>query len=118
MLKLALASALTLALSTHAFAFDNGQYGSADPATKNWFKAQRSPKSGISCCDIADGHRTLWRTDSDGNYEVPIDSVWVKVPPDVIITSPDNPTGEAVVWYEKFENGGVFVRCFVVGNGV
>jgi hypothetical protein len=114
--KLALASALALALSTHVLAFDKPEYQTVDPIIRDWFKSVRRP-SGALCCDIADGHRTTWRGSKDGGYEVPVEGEWLRVPPDAVIIRPDNPTGEAVVWFGKYA-GGLYIRCFVPGGGV
>jgi hypothetical protein len=99
-----------------ALAFDHGQYADVPPDIRAWFKAVRSPK-GVPCCDVADGHRTTWQAGKAG-YEVPIDGQWLPVPPDAVIDDAGNPVGEAVVWYTKFSDGKVYIRCFVPGGGV
>lgn len=113
--------ALALALiCTPDKAHDNGQWNDIPDHIRSWFKGVRSP-SGIPCCDIADGHRTTWRGDKDGGYEVPIDGAWRRVPPEAVITNAGNPTGEAVVWYTRvsIQGGDVYhIRCFVPGDGV
>jgi len=98
-------------------AFDNGQYGDLPANIRQWFKSVRSPH-GIPCCDIADGHRTTWRGGKSGGYEVPIDGVWIPVPPEAIVHDAGNPTGEAIVWYIKSGPDIFYIRCFVPGDGV
>lgn len=119
-LKLALAGALALALHScgmnPAYAFDDGRWNGIDPKTREWFKSVRSP-AGIPCCDIADGHRTTWRGDKDGGYEVPIADRWIPIPPETVIHDAGNPTGDAIVWYSVYPTGEIHVRCFVPGNG-
>jgi hypothetical protein len=116
MLRLALASALSLAcvISTHAF--DKPEYESVDPKIRDWFKSVRS-KNGVPCCDIADGHRTTWRGTSEGGYEVPIEGQWRKVPPEAVVLNAGNPVGEAIVWYVLAGPGAYYIRCFVPGSG-
>lgn len=111
MLKLALASALSLASMAHAFAFDNGKYDNVDPKIRQWFKSVRSP-TGIPCCDIADGRRTVWRAAPipPGGYEVFVDNEWLPVPPEAIVLGANNPTGDSIVWLRQDK----VVRCFVL----
>jgi hypothetical protein len=112
-----------------AIAADVGQIPKDVPDyVRSWFKAVRSP-GGVPCCDIADGHRTTWRADKNGGYEVPIaedDGTvhWLPVPPEAIIYNAGNPVGEAIVWYRdygpNFKNDPerYLIRCFVPGGGV
>jgi hypothetical protein len=107
------------ALSTLPFgaaAFDYGQYNDVPAHIRSWFKSVRNPH-GIPCCDIADGHRTTWRANRDGTYEVPIEGEWRAVPPEAIIYDAGNPTGEAVVWYVRQGDNSYYIRCFVPGDG-
>jgi len=110
-----LAAALSIAAYVlPAHAFDNGQYANVPSDIRAWFKGVKS-SSGVPCCDIADGHRTTWRS-NNGGYEVPVDGDWVAVPAEAVITDSGNPVGEAVVWYSKFDRS-VYIRCFVPGGG-
>jgi hypothetical protein len=104
-------------LSFGAAAFDNGQYNDVPANIRSWFKSVRSPH-GIPCCDISDGHRTTWRGDKNGGYEVPIEGEWRPVPAEAIVYNAGNPTGEAVVWYERQDANTYYIRCFVPGGGV
>ena len=44
-----------LVLCVPALARDNGQYNSVAPEVRQWFRAQKSPKTGGLCCNEADG---------------------------------------------------------------
>src|SRR5437588_12457262 len=44
-----------LVLCVSALARDNGQYNSTSPEVRQWFRAQKSPKTGGLCCNEADG---------------------------------------------------------------
>jgi hypothetical protein len=112
MLRLA---ALLMLVATAALATDNGQYEGVDPQIRAWFKSIKS-KKGVPCCDISDGHTTTWRSKGAG-YEVPIEGEWVPIPEEAIVWEAGNPTGEAVVWYVKYDSK-VYVRCFVPSGGV
>ena len=110
-------------LSTAAAAFDNGQWNDVPDQVRSWFKSLRSP-SGIHCCDVADGHRTDWEIRSTGYYiPNPIDPTgeWIPVPPSAVVRNAGNPVGEAIVWWNMVaideDQTGVFIRCFVPGDG-
>jgi hypothetical protein len=111
-----LLAVVVVMLPCYAQAMDNGQYEGVDPATRSWFKSVRSP-NGVPCCDIADGHKTEFKTDAQGHYFVPIEGEWHLVPPEAVITSQGNPNDTAIVWYVK-QGTGWFVRCFVPTSGV
>src|SRR5262245_29197381 len=112
----ALSVAALSSLPFAATAFDNGQYNEVPADIRTWFKSVRSP-NGIPCCDIADGHRTTWRGNNKGGYEVPIEGQWRAVPPEAIVNNAGNPTGEAIVWYVRLGVDGFHIRCFVPGDG-
>lgn len=98
--------------------FDSGQYEGVDPKLRAWFKSVRSPH-GVPCCDISDGHITLWeRKPGDDHYWVPIEGELRQVPTEAIITTAAHPEGETVVWYVKQGGGSIYIRCFVPGRGV
>ncbi len=42
-------------LCAPALARDNGQYNTVSPGIREWFRAQKSPKTGGLCCNEADG---------------------------------------------------------------
>lgn len=125
MIRLAVVVIL-IALLWPAFARDFGQWAEADPTIRNWFRSQKSPKTGILCCSEADG---VYAEEDIRNGEywvrfhifgtVPVD--WMRVPPDVVINEP-NRHGRAVVWWmAQFNNGkivNVEIRCFAPGAGI
>ncbi|MEH2567913.1 hypothetical protein [Bradyrhizobium sp. AZCC 2289] len=106
---LCLSGSLILAVGT-ARAVVRGQFGKIPDDVRAWFKCVRSP-AGVPCCDISDGHRTIYDVRA-GVYWVPIDGVWWQVPEKAIVRSVGNPLGEAVVWYVNVR-GNIDIRCFV-----
>lgn len=102
-------------LTFPALAFDNGRFNHSAPEVRDWFRAQKSPKTGEHCCDEADG--TYAEEDiRDGHYWVRWSTVgeWQRVPDDVIINSP-NRMGVPVVWWH-YDHLGVKIRCYVPGG--
>jgi hypothetical protein len=89
---------------------DRGQFEDVPDDTRAWFKGVRSP-SGAVCCDISDGHRTIYDV-REGGYWVPIDGAWWRVPETAVVRNAGNPLGEAVVWYVSLR-GNIEIRCFV-----
>lgn len=110
-----------LFLVTRAHAFDSGQYEGVDPQIRSWFESVKS-RNGVPCCSMADGHQTDFKVDGGGIYFVPIESEWVRVPPEAVITSQGNPNDRAIVWYvTQGQSSGkphFFIRCFVPVGGV
>ena len=112
-----------------------GQYAQYSDQERAWFKGVHT-KRGVSCCDIADGHKTTWKHgESETGYMVAVDNPdepdgtgmsWLPVPNAALITETSDPEGDTVVWYT--DNGGYtdhlgnhhtfFIRCFVPGRGV
>jgi hypothetical protein len=45
-----------LVLCVPALARDNGQYNNVAPEIRQWFRDQKSPKTGGLCCTEADGN--------------------------------------------------------------
>jgi hypothetical protein len=107
--------AASAALTSAAFAFDNGQYNDVPPDIRAWFRNVLAP-NGVPCCDISDGHRTEYDV-RNGAYWVPIDGEWMLVPERAIIRNAGNPVGEAVVWYVH-HRGGIIISCFVPADAV
>ncbi len=109
---------------TAAIAMDRKEFANVRPEVRQWFEGMRSPKGRV-CCSYADGHRTGYDI-RQGQYWVPINGEWYRVPPDVVIKA-TNPVGEAIVWYlpnfapgfedvfpgDKFE-----IICFIPSDGV
>ena len=109
--------AICLLCASAAIARDNGQYSASDPARRQWFREQISPKTGKLCCDEADGGEAQ-EDIRDGHYWVTWPAVsprWYQVPDDVVISQPDeNHPGHPVVWV-YYEQGQVKIRCFAPG---
>lgn len=108
-------------LTAPAIAIDNGQYENVDPVIRDWFRGVKSP-NGVPCCNIADGHSTIWRkSETIGHeFDVPIEGEWTPVPNEAIVYNAKNPTGESIVWYVRQYDGGPdkwHIRCFVLGSG-
>jgi hypothetical protein len=91
-------------------AVDHGQFENIPDDIRAWFKGVRSP-TGVPCCDISDGHRTIYDIRA-GGYWVPIDGAWWPVPEKAVVRNAGNPLGEAVVWYVSVR-GNIEIRCFV-----
>lgn len=47
--------ALVFLIIWSAWAVDRGQWANSDPQTREWFLAQTNPKTGVPCCNNADG---------------------------------------------------------------
>ena len=80
----------------------------ADTALAPWFRSLQQPRTGLSCCSIADCRRVDARS-SDDHYEVLIDGTWKPVPPETVLERSDNPTGRAVVCYTPARG----ILCFI-----
>lgn len=93
----------------------DGRY--AQSPLKNWFQSLKS-KSGIPCCDTADGLRLEdvdWESTGE-SYRVRIEGKWYDVPEEARIEQP-NKFGPAIVWPYKDATGKIQVRCFIPGAG-
>jgi hypothetical protein len=97
---------------------DNGQYNSVSPEVRQWFRAQKSPKTGSLCCNEADG--TYAEEDiRDGVYWTRFELTngeWIPVPTDVVIKDP-NRNGAPVAWW-YIQDGKLQIRCYAPGGGV
>ena len=90
----------------------DGRY--ANSPLKEWFDGLRSGKG--PCCSDADGYVVAdrdWESDH-GHYRVLIDSEWVVVPNEAVITEP-NKIGRTMVW-KHYIDGHPRVRCFMPGS--
>ena len=103
------------ALTGAARAVDRGQFENVPDDVRAWFKGLMSP-SGVPCCDLADGHRTVYDV-RNGAYWVPIEGLWWEVPARAVIRDGGNPVGEAVVWYVH-HRGSIVISCFVPADAV
>jgi hypothetical protein len=111
-----------------------GQYAQYPPEIREWFRSQKSPRTGISCCSEADGTYAEEEI-RDGHYWTrftwqfcfakqcqDLDSGWMDVPDDVVIHDP-NRHGAPVVWWTRASGteaatAKVRIRCYVPGSGV
>jgi hypothetical protein len=96
---------------------DNGHYTSVSPEIRQWFRAQKSPKTGSLCCNEADG--TYAEEDiRDGVYWTRFELTkgeWIPVPADVVIKDP-NRNGAPVAWW-YIQDGKLQIRCYAPGGG-
>jgi hypothetical protein len=109
---------LLLVLCAPALARDNGQFNQAAPELRQWFRDQKSPKTGMICCNEADGAEAQ-EDIRDGHYWTTWPAVaptWYPVPDDVVIKDP-NKVGHPVVWI-YFEQGAIKIRCYAPGGKV
>ncbi len=113
-MKLWLTLAVVLACAP-AMARDNGQWAATPQAQRDWFKQQKNPKTGISCCNEADGEMVDEEI-RDGRYWIASNltkGVWLLVPSEVVILGP-NWHGRPVAWF-RHNNGVPEVYCFAPG---
>lgn len=95
-----------------ATARDDGRY--AQSPLKSWFDSLRSGKG--LCCSDSDGSAVAdvdWES-KDGHYRVRLESQWIDVPDDAVITVP-NRAGRTMVWPVKGTSG-ILIRCFLPGS--
>jgi hypothetical protein len=86
----------------------------ADPTLAGWFHDLHQPSSGMSCCDVADGHILAdedWRIEGD-TYQVRINGDWREVPHAVVLDRADNPTGSPVAFWSPM-GGNPPIYCFI-----
>ncbi len=100
-----------------------------------WWGCQMQPDTGVTCCNVADGHVLKdedWRLvpagkGTDAHYEVRIVGVWIPVPPGKVINETQRcgpePNVEhramAKVWYSPPINGAIesiTIFCFEAGT--
>jgi hypothetical protein len=94
---------------------DNGQWNQKPASDRQWFRDQRSPKTGGLCCTEADGNEAQEDV-RDGHYWTTWPAVsprWFEVPNDVVIRDP-NKAGHPVVW-TYYEQGELKIRCYAPG---
>ena len=80
----------------------------ADPGSPLglWYRSLAQPLSGLSCCSVADCRPVEARLVGKG-WEILVDSTWIAVPPDVVLTR-DNPDGRPIACLYAGT-----IRCFV-----
>ena len=107
-----------LVLSVPALARDYGQYNNVSAEVRQWFRSQKSPKTGGLCCNEADGMYAEEQI-REGVYWTRFELThgeWIPVPPDVVLKGP-NINGAPVAWW-YFQDGKVQIRCYAPGGGV
>jgi hypothetical protein len=107
---------LVLFACAPAFARDNGQYNQVSPEIRDWFRAQKSPKTGGRCCDEADGVYAEEDIRDSRYWTRWPGHDWRPVPEDVVIHDPNRHGAPVVWWY--FEQGEAKIRCYAPGGGV
>jgi hypothetical protein len=83
---------------------------------RDWFRSQKSPKTGALCCNEADG---LFAEEDirDGHYWARWSGHdWLPVPDEVVIHDPNRHGAPVVWWY--VERGVTKIRCYAPGGGV
>lgn len=121
--RLVLVNAVCLLPSLACFARDDGRFAQADPELRQWFRDQKSPATGISCCSEADGEFAEEDIRYDGNgvghywTRWSAHPQWIEVPDGVVIRAP-NKWGRPTVWGRKDQlNGTYVIRCYAPGSG-
>lgn len=138
-------AALVLALLAVRPAYSHtqypGQWAQVDPAEREWFRSQKSPSSGIPCCNTSDGTyaeeeirgehywvQFTWRKclhpngyiiapDTSPNLKCDdASSGWMQVPDEVVIHDP-NRHGAPVVWW-SVDGRKMWIRCYAPGAGL
>ena len=105
-------------LFSQLFARDNGQWNDIDPKVRQWFREQKSPKTGGYCCNESDGTYAEEEM-REGHYWTRFEQSngkWIPVPDEVVICDP-NRNGAPVAWW-YFEKGILQIRCYAPGGGV
>lgn len=83
-----------------------------DPSLGRWFQSLEDPETTLSCCDEADCRPVDARVARD-HHEVLVGGVWTRVPEQKVLHRTDNPTGGAVLCWNK----ALGIMCFVPGPG-
>jgi hypothetical protein len=97
--------------ASSALSFPRDRYAQHDDATRQWFDSLQNSRK-VPCCSTSDGQRVDdadWRVNEDGGYSVRLNSEWIAVPPDALVTVP-NRVGYAVVWLWQGR-----IQCFMRG---
>src|ERR1035437_5099759 len=111
-----------LTQSAHSREQYPGQYNEVPHATKDFYNGLKNDAGG-DCCKEADCETTdQWNMKGD-NYVVYLSkwNKWLPVPKSAVITNPEtlkkNPTGQAIVCYNKFSDADM-IYCFTPGAGL
>jgi hypothetical protein len=84
----------------------------ADPNSEiaKWFKSLKNDH-GLRCCDISDCRQVEARL-INGHYEALIDNRWSRIP-DETINHMENPTGQNIACYSRYDDFSPHFYCFV-----
>jgi hypothetical protein len=108
------------------------EYAQLSDQERQWFRTQRVPGKGYTCCSEADGAQaqedisgehyrvrfTARRHPSiDMTQFVEEDSGWMDVPDEAVIREP-NKHGSPVVWYYWKAGATLTIRCYAPGPGL
>jgi hypothetical protein len=107
MLRVVVCAGLGLMLASSA---DARPPQNADMSLAPWFQSLLQPKTGMSCCSMADCRQTDFRI-AGSHYEALVEGEWREVPRDTVLEQTDNPTGRAVVCYTPTRG----IMCFIRG---
>jgi hypothetical protein len=86
------------------------------PELNGWYMSLKS-KGGMPCCDGSDSKSVAaddWKSDN-GHYTVLIGGVWMPVPDNAVVESP-NLAGRALIWQRESQFGGMVILCFMPGS--
>jgi hypothetical protein len=114
------------------------QQGLSDAETQ-WFRDQKVPGTGMSCCNEADGtyaeeelrgdeywtqfnfQRYSYSGGGDVGTTIVESSGWMKVPPESIIKAPNRHGAPVVWWSTKYDREAQkyvpWIRCYSPGGG-
>jgi hypothetical protein len=115
MLRAIIAAYLLFIFAYAVSAKDNGQWAQYSLKERQWFKDQRQPGTGASCCDDADGEQ-VEEDIRNGEYWIRSDKtagLWLRVPPEVVIKGP-NMFGRPVAWF-RWTDGTPKIFCYAPG---
>ena len=126
----ALAKLIVLAITTSAFARDEGQWSNTDPALLEWYETLMQPDNPkVSCCGEADAYWAdelhvrdgkTFATITDDRPDRPLHRPHVdlgkeiEIPKEKLKYDQGNPTGHGVLFLSR--DGDVY--CYVMPGGV
>ena len=85
----------------------------ANPEFSRWFQSL-TDNQGKSCCGLSDGHRVTHRVSHvhGFDYEFLWNGVWYTIPNEKVVLRHDNPTGEAIAFFNEVH--GMYIFCFIL----
>lgn len=80
-----------------------------------WFKSLKQPGTGMSCCDIADCHRSdaEWRGGSSGQWWAVVQGRWTPVPREKELDNKASIDGDAYICSSQYPSSSPMIYCFV-----